>query len=154
MILYPMIISAVAVLATLVYASYLDIKDRRVPFRTWIPMLIIGIPSTIWLLFDTTANFSLIAGYLALVAAFFYANYLDSREETNPVKFQYLAVVTWSFRRFPGLSSQRPLFFHLFPGMACLPEFLRTLPTKNTKNRVRRRQSRRKRCSRQISVTR
>ncbi len=93
MILYPMIISAVAVLATLVYASYLDIKDRRVPFRTWIPMLIIGIPSTIWLLFDTTANLSLIAGYLALVAAFFYANYLDSREETNPVKFQYLAVV-------------------------------------------------------------
>ena len=84
MILYPMIISAVAVLATLVYASYLDIKDRRVPFRTWIPMLIIGIPSTIWLLFDTTANLSLIAGYLALVAAFFYANYLDSREETNP----------------------------------------------------------------------
>ena len=87
MILYPMIISAVAVLATLVYASYLDIKDRRVPFRTWIPMLIIGIPSTIWLLYDTTANFSLIAGYLALVAAFFYANYLDVREETEPIRF-------------------------------------------------------------------
>jgi archaeal preflagellin peptidase FlaK len=93
MILYPMIISAVAVLATLVYASYLDIKDRRVPFRTWIPMLIIGIPSTIWLLYDTTANLSLIAGYLALVAAFFYANYLDTREETEPIRFPYLAVV-------------------------------------------------------------
>lgn len=93
MILYPMIISAVAVLATLVYASYLDIRDRRVPFRTWIPMLIIGIPSTIWLLYDTTANFSLIAGYLALVAAFFYANYLDTREETDPIKFHYLAIV-------------------------------------------------------------
>jgi len=28
-ILYPMVISAVAVLATLIYASYLDLKDRR-----------------------------------------------------------------------------------------------------------------------------
>ncbi|MFA5220947.1 MAG: A24 family peptidase C-terminal domain-containing protein [Methanoregula sp.] len=93
MILYPMIISAVAVLVTLVYASYLDIRDRRVPFRTWIPMLIIGIPSTIWLLYDTTTNLSLVVGYLALVAAFFYANYLDSREDTDPIKFHYLAAV-------------------------------------------------------------
>ena len=41
-ILYPMIISAVAVLATLIYASYLDIRDRRVPFIHWLPMLVTG----------------------------------------------------------------------------------------------------------------
>ncbi len=41
-ILYPMVISAVAVLATLIYASYLDIRDRRVPFIHWLPMLVRG----------------------------------------------------------------------------------------------------------------
>ena len=45
-ILYPMIISAVAVLVTLIYASYLDIRDRRVPFIHWLPMLVIGIVCT------------------------------------------------------------------------------------------------------------
>ena len=93
MIFYPMVISAVAVLATLVYASYLDVRDRRVPFVTWYPMLIVGIPATIWLLYDTTKNASLITGYLALVASFFYANYLDTREPDAPFRFPYLAVV-------------------------------------------------------------
>jgi len=91
-VLYPMVISAVAVLATLVYASYLDIKDRRVPFKTWYPMLIVGIPASVWLLYMKTANFSLIAGYLALIASFFYANYLDSYEPGEPFRFEYLAV--------------------------------------------------------------
>lgn len=93
MILYPMVISAIAVIVTLVYASYLDLRDRRVPFRTWYPMLAVGIPATIWLLYETTGNLSLIAGYLALVGSFFYANYLDSREAGEPFKFYYLAVV-------------------------------------------------------------
>ncbi|MFA5416645.1 MAG: A24 family peptidase C-terminal domain-containing protein [Methanoregula sp.] len=93
MILYPMVISAIAVLATLVYASYRDIRERRVPFRTWYPMLAVGILATIWLLYDTTGNTSLIAGYLGLVASFLYANYLDSREETDPFNFYYLGIV-------------------------------------------------------------
>ncbi|MCX6688289.1 MAG: peptidase A24 [Methanoregula sp.] len=88
-----MVISAVVVIATLVYASYLDIRDRRVPFRTWYPMLAVGIPATVWLLYQTTGNLSLIAGYLSLVASFFYANYLDSREPGEQFKFYYLAVV-------------------------------------------------------------
>jgi preflagellin peptidase FlaK len=93
MIFYPMVISAVAVLATLIYASYLDIRDRRVPFVIWYLMLIVGIPATVWLLYDTTKNASLVAGYLALVASFFYANYLDTREPDAPFRFLYLAVV-------------------------------------------------------------
>ncbi|MDP3396576.1 MAG: A24 family peptidase C-terminal domain-containing protein [Methanoregula sp.] len=91
-LLYPMVISAVAVLATLIYASYLDIKDRRVPFKTWYPMLIVGIPASVWLLYIKTGNFSLIAGYLALVVSFFYANYLDNHEPGVKFKFEYLAV--------------------------------------------------------------
>lgn len=91
-LLYPMVISAIAVLVTLIYASYLDIKDRRVPFKTWYPMLIIGIPASVWLLYIKTGNFSLIAGYLALIVSFFYANYLDSHEPGEKFRFEYLAL--------------------------------------------------------------
>lgn len=88
-----MVISAVAVLATLIYAAYLDIKDRRVPFRTWYPMLIIGIPATAWFLYEKTSNPSLIAGFLALVASFLYVNYLDNREVIDRFNFAWLAIV-------------------------------------------------------------
>ena len=82
-ILYTMVISAVAVLVTLIYASYLDIRDRRVPFIHWLPMLGVGIICTGYLLWQTTANLSLIFGYLSLVASFLYADYLDSRGRTD-----------------------------------------------------------------------
>ena len=94
MIFYPLVISAVAVLATLVYASYLDLKDRRVPFKTWYPMLVIGIPATMVLFYQQAdGNISLIIGYLALVASFFYADYLDNRDPEKPFVLPYLAVV-------------------------------------------------------------
>jgi preflagellin peptidase FlaK len=44
----PLLISSIAVLTTLVYASFRDIKERRVPFRTWYPMLAIGLPAVVW----------------------------------------------------------------------------------------------------------
>ncbi|MDO9323912.1 MAG: A24 family peptidase C-terminal domain-containing protein [Methanoregula sp.] len=91
-LLYPMVISAVAVLVTLIYASYLDIKDRRVPFKTWYPMLVVGIPASVWLLYIKTGNFSLILGYLSLIVSFFYANYLDNHEPGEPFRFEYLAI--------------------------------------------------------------
>jgi preflagellin peptidase FlaK len=78
-----MAISAVVVLATLVYTSYLDIRDRRVPFVHWMPMVVAGVCCTSYLLFQTTANASLITGYLALVASFLYADYLDNRGRTD-----------------------------------------------------------------------
>ncbi|MFZ1128890.1 A24 family peptidase C-terminal domain-containing protein [Methanoregula sp.] len=93
MIFYPMVISAVAVLVTLVYASYLDIRDRRVPFRTWYPMLVVGISATIVLFYQQTGNISLIVGYLTLIASFFYADYLDNRDPETPFRFPYLAAV-------------------------------------------------------------
>ncbi|MEN6395327.1 MAG: A24 family peptidase C-terminal domain-containing protein [Methanoregula sp.] len=88
-----MVFSAVAVLATLIYASYLDIRDRRVPFRTWYPMLVVGIALTIVLFYQQTGNISLIFGYLTLVASFLYADYLDNRDPKTPFRFPYLAVV-------------------------------------------------------------
>jgi preflagellin peptidase FlaK len=82
-ILYPMVISAVAVLATLIYASYLDLKDRRVPFVYWLPMLGVGIICTGYLLWQATANLSLIFGYLSLVTSFLFVDYLDNRGRTD-----------------------------------------------------------------------
>jgi len=44
----PLMVSSVAVVVTLLYASLLDIRDRRVPFRTWYPMLAISLPMVAW----------------------------------------------------------------------------------------------------------
>jgi preflagellin peptidase FlaK len=119
MIFYPMVISAVAVLATLVYASYLDIKDRRVPFKTWYPMLIVGIPATIVLFYQQTENLSLIVGYIALIASFFYANYLDNRDQESPFNYLYLAVVlalpAVSWFVIPFVLTPANIQFQLFP---------------------------------------
>ena len=100
---YPMVISAIAVLATLIYASYLDIRDRRVPFICWLPMLAVGVACTSILLWQKTANPSLVTGYLALVASFLYADYLDNRGRKDSLglagyyaesrMFPYLTVV-------------------------------------------------------------
>ncbi|HXX54790.1 MAG TPA: A24 family peptidase C-terminal domain-containing protein [Methanoregula sp.] len=127
-IFYPMVVSAIAVLVTLVYASYLDIKDRRVPFVTWYPMLAVGIPATVVLLYQQTGqngqapDYSIIAGYLALVASFFYANYLDTRDDEEPFRFPYLAVVlalpalSW-FVLAPTLNTQLIPWYVMFAGI-------------------------------------
>jgi preflagellin peptidase FlaK len=82
-IFWPIIVSATAVLATLIYTSYLDIRDRRVPFVHWMPMLAIGVCCTGYLLWQMTANASLVVGYLGLIASFLYADYLDNRGRTD-----------------------------------------------------------------------
>ena len=116
-LLYPMIISAVAVLATLIYASYLDIKDRRVPFKTWYPMLVVGIPASVWLLYIKTGNFSLIAGYVSLIVSFFYANYLDNHEPGEPFRFEYLAI-TLALPALAWLVLPKPFTLALVPWYA------------------------------------
>jgi preflagellin peptidase FlaK len=86
-------IASIAVLLTLFYASLLDIRDRRVPFRTWHPMLIIGVPAAAWFFFSHGGNFGIATGYLALVAVLLYASYLDSRPATELFRYHYLAAV-------------------------------------------------------------
>ena len=100
---YPMVISAIAVLITLAYASYLDIRDRRVPFIHWLPMLAVGVCCTGLMLWEKSGNTGLIAGYVSLVASFLYADYLDNRGRTDSLGltcyyrkdavFWYLALV-------------------------------------------------------------
>lgn len=85
---WPLVISATAVLITLVYTSWLDIRDRRVPFVHWMPMLAIGVLCTSFLLWQMTQNPGLVTGYLSLVVAFLYADYLDNRGRTDSL---YLA---------------------------------------------------------------
>ncbi|MGD0080867.1 MAG: A24 family peptidase C-terminal domain-containing protein [Methanoregula sp.] len=131
-VFYPMAISAVAVLATLVYASYLDIRDRRVPFITWMPMLAVGIVCTCFLLWERTSNGSLVAGFLSLVASFLYADYLDNRGRTDSPGltlyyrksslFWYFAlvlvlpVISW-FVLAPALNVQIIPWFAMFAGI-------------------------------------
>ena len=92
MIVTEMLVSSLAVLATLCYASVLDIKDRRVPFRTWYPMLIVGIPATVGLFFQKSGNLGLILCYLSFVVTLLYDNYID-RDEKNQ-KFNILFLFT------------------------------------------------------------
>ena len=129
---YPMLISATAVLATLAYASYLDIRDRRVPFIYWLPMLAVGICCTVFLLWQATSNLSLIAGYLSLVASFLYLDYLDNRGRTDSPGltfyyrkasiFWYLALVlalpalSW-FVLAPSLNTQLVPWYAMFAGI-------------------------------------
>jgi preflagellin peptidase FlaK len=139
MIFYPMVISAVAVLATLVYASYLDIKDRRVPFRTWYPMVVVGIAATIVLFYQQTGNISLIFGYLALIASFFYADYIDNRDPETPFRFYYLAAVlalpAISWFIIPALSTGKLPEIQLIPWYVMLVGLLAYVSYRESKKR-------------------
>ncbi len=131
-ILWPMAISAVAVIVTLIYASFLDIRYRRVPFIHWLPMLGIGVVCTGFLLWQTTADISLITGYLAVVVCFLYADYLDSRGRTDSpgltgyyqqsLIFYYLALVliltalSW-FVFAPSVNTQLIPWYVMFAGI-------------------------------------
>lgn len=44
----PLAIGVVAVICTFCYASFRDVKERRVPFPTWYPMLAVTVPMVIW----------------------------------------------------------------------------------------------------------
>lgn len=88
----PMVISAAAVLLTLLYASVLDIRDRRVPFRTWLPMLCTGLVCASYLFWEKTLDGSLVCGYLALVAVFLFDDYLNNRGRKDA------AGLTWYYQ--------------------------------------------------------
>lgn len=90
-------------MATLCYASSLDIRERRVPFRTWYPMVAVSIPFT----------------------ALFYGSLLYSGDFTRLV---YLALMALSFSLLFHLFA----YFHLFGGAdawalifisLCIPAF-------------------------------
>ncbi|RQD82466.1 MAG: peptidase A24 [Methanocalculus sp. MSAO_Arc2] len=43
-----LIVPYLAASVTFLYGSVLDIRDRRVPFRTWYPMILISTPFSVW----------------------------------------------------------------------------------------------------------
>ena len=69
-----LILPALAITVTLCYASVLDIRERRVPFRTWYPMLAVSLPFTAFfygrLMYE--GNF-MTAAYFAVLALIFSA---------------------------------------------------------------------------------
>lgn len=64
-------IASIAVILTLGYASVLDLRERRVPFRTWYPMLAIAAPMAAWTYLTLlTADFRMALGVIGMVALF------------------------------------------------------------------------------------
>ena len=138
-LVYPMVISAIAVLITLIYASYLDIRDRRVPFINWLPMLAVGICCTGFILWQNTTSASFVIGYLALVVTFLYDDYLGNRGRTD-LSFLigyyqkrnlifYLAIVlllpilSW-FILAPAFNIQLVPWYALYAGLFCYVSWL------------------------------
>ena len=74
----PLAISAAAVTATLLYASWRDVRERRVPFRTWYPMLAAGLPASafFYITLASAGDWQLVAALLALTALCASAFYL------------------------------------------------------------------------------
>lgn len=74
MMILPLLIAAVAIGLTLLYASVLDVRDRRVPFQTWYPMLILSVPAAV-LFYLTLPDWTLGGRYLVaalIFSGFFY----------------------------------------------------------------------------------
>jgi archaeal preflagellin peptidase FlaK len=93
MIVIPLAVGAVAVIITLCYASRLDILDRRVPFVTWWPMLVVGVPAAGFALLSTAGGFALLVGYLQMVSIVLYIAYLGNRNDEKPLKVIFLVPV-------------------------------------------------------------
>ncbi|MHC1626447.1 MAG: A24 family peptidase C-terminal domain-containing protein [Methanoculleaceae archaeon] len=69
----PLVVSAAAIGATLIYGSIRDIRERRLPHRTWRPSLIIAVPAAILvysrMLWGPSAGGALVSGASVLTAA-------------------------------------------------------------------------------------
>jgi archaeal preflagellin peptidase FlaK len=85
MIIVPLVIGAIAVVLTLCYASYLDIIDRRVPFITWVPLLLVGIPGVgLALLIYFNNGIEMLAGYAGITGAILLIAYCNNRDIRTP----------------------------------------------------------------------
>jgi len=72
-------IASLAVGITFLYASYLDIKERRVPFRTWYPMLAVAVPMAAWTYISMLGgDLRVASGYILLVVVFCLLFYVSS----------------------------------------------------------------------------
>ena len=75
----PLLVTSAAIAITLVYASVLDLKERRVPFKTWYPMLVVGIPMALWVYaIILSGDLRPAFGYIFLVTMFCAIFYFSS----------------------------------------------------------------------------
>ena len=66
-----LLISSIAIIITLLYASYRDYKERLVAFKTWYPMLVVGVPIALLTYAAVIlADPQHAIGYIVLVAVF------------------------------------------------------------------------------------
>jgi preflagellin peptidase FlaK len=100
----PLVISAIAVLATLTYASVLDVRDRSVPVSVWYPLYLAGSLAVIWYLVAVPSGWGTVAGYAALIVTLVYGIELEAEDGKVPPRVFGLAIastvlqaVAWSF---------------------------------------------------------
>jgi len=73
-------IPAITTAITLIYASYLDVKTRFVPFVTWIPMVVIGTVFSSFYWYSLENNPLTLIGFLGVVATILALRYLDAHQ--------------------------------------------------------------------------
>jgi preflagellin peptidase FlaK len=87
----PLVLASIAVLATLAYASLLDVRDRSVPVHVWYPLYIAGSVAVLWFLAGSS-GWGTVAGYAALIVTLVYGIELDAKDGKVPPKVLLLAL--------------------------------------------------------------
>lgn len=118
MVFNPLMIGAAVIGVTLVYASVLDLRSRRVPFRTWFPMLAIGTPCTLWFYASRFAErpssvLALFALSAVLAAAFFLSGRLGLIGGADAWALVFITLLLPAFPVTPFLGDVPPGFFPL-----------------------------------------
>ena len=118
MVAFPLIISAGAIGITLIYASILDLRERRVPHKTWRPALVIAVPVAVWVYVLTfIADWRTAAAYLTLAAVFCGFFYLFQAMNLFGGADAYALIVITAcipFHPFETISGTSPLGFFPF----------------------------------------
>jgi preflagellin peptidase FlaK len=112
----PLLIGAAAIGVTLVYASILDLRSRRVPVRTWYPMLLIGAPFTVWFYtsrFDESPSSAAALLILSVVfaTAIFLFDYFNLIGGADARAIAYITLLLPTFPFTPLLGDTVPGFF-------------------------------------------
>jgi preflagellin peptidase FlaK len=88
----PLAVAAIAVLATLVYASVLDVRERSVPVFVWYPLYLVGSLAVLWFLAAGPSGYGTLAGYAALIVTLVYAIELEVQGGKVPRKVLLLGL--------------------------------------------------------------
>ncbi|NLX49187.1 MAG: peptidase A24 [Methanospirillum sp.] len=118
MAINSLLIGAAAIGVTLLYASHRDLRERRVPFRTWYPMIAIGAPCTAWFyasLFGTAPSRALLLLALSIVlaAAFHLFGRLGFIGGADAWALVFITLLLPAFPATPLLGDTLPGFFPL-----------------------------------------